>query len=106
MDSLQKQRATIRGNISRIHNMYQNGSASTNPIDLECRLEILSSYLKQIMGSCNSYLVSRRRISMLYVSRRPKLNVFFCVHILNSSIINNYIEIKKKRQTSQNSKIN
>ena len=50
MDSLQKQRATIRGNISRIHNMYQNGSASTNPIDLECRLEILSSYIKEIMA--------------------------------------------------------
>ena len=45
MDSLQKQ-----GNISRIHNMYQNGSASTNPIDLECRVEILSSYNKQIMA--------------------------------------------------------
>ena len=30
--------------------MYQDGSASTNPIDLECRLEILSSYIKQIMA--------------------------------------------------------
>ena len=30
--------------------MYQKGSASTNPIDLECRLEILSSYIKQIMA--------------------------------------------------------
>ena len=29
--------------------MYQDGSASTNPIDLECRLEILSSYITQIM---------------------------------------------------------
>ena len=30
--------------------MYQDCSASTNPIDLECRLEILSSYIKQIMA--------------------------------------------------------
>ena len=50
LDSLQKQRATIKGNISRIRNMYQDGSASTNPVDLECRLEILSSYIKQIMA--------------------------------------------------------
>ena len=49
LETLQKQRATIKGNITRIRNMYQDGSASTNPIDLECRLEILSSYIKQIM---------------------------------------------------------
>ena len=49
LDSLQKQRATIKGNVSRIRNMYQDGSAPTNPIDLECRLEILSSYITQIM---------------------------------------------------------
>ena len=44
LDSLQNQR------ISRIRNMYQDGSASTNPIALECRLEILRSYIKQIMA--------------------------------------------------------
>ena len=46
LDSLQKQRATTKGNISRIRNMYQDGSALTDPIDHECRLEILSSYIK------------------------------------------------------------
>ena len=50
LETLQKQRATIKGNITRIRNMYQDGAASTNPIDLECRLEILSSYIKQIMA--------------------------------------------------------
>ena len=50
LDSLQTQRATIKGNISIILNMYQDGSTSTNPIALEFRLEILSSYIKQIMA--------------------------------------------------------
>lgn len=50
LSSLQKQRSSAKGNISRIKKMYQDGSASLNPIDMECRLEILNSYIKQLMA--------------------------------------------------------
>ncbi|XP_037820753.1 uncharacterized protein LOC119611053 [Lucilia sericata] len=50
LSTLQKQRSSAKGNITRIKNMYLDGSASLNPIDVQCRLEILNSYIKQLMA--------------------------------------------------------
>lgn len=48
--TLKQQRSTARKNITRIKNLLDNTSTTWNVIDLECRLEILSSYIKQIMA--------------------------------------------------------
>ena len=49
-ETLEKQRSVVKANINRIKNMYQTNTASLNPIDVECRLEILTSYIKQLMS--------------------------------------------------------
>lgn len=48
--TLKQQRSTARGNITRIRNLLESTATSWNVIDLECRLEILSSYIKQLMA--------------------------------------------------------
>lgn len=49
LSCLQKQRSKIRGNITRIKKMYQDGTGSLDQIDMQLRLEILDSYIKQLM---------------------------------------------------------
>lgn len=50
LTSLQKQRSSAKDNITRIKNVLEERGSSLNPIDLEYRLEILNSYIKQIMA--------------------------------------------------------
>ncbi|XP_017475140.1 PREDICTED: uncharacterized protein LOC108365594 [Rhagoletis zephyria] len=48
--TLKQQRSIARRNITRIKNRLESSTASWNAIDSECRLEILNSYIKQIMA--------------------------------------------------------
>lgn len=47
---LQKKRASAKCNITRIKKLLEDRANSLNRIDLECRLEILNSYIKQLMA--------------------------------------------------------
>lgn len=48
--TLKQQRSSSRKNITRIKNLLDDTTTVWNPIDLECRLDILNSYIKQIMA--------------------------------------------------------
>ncbi|XP_075151043.1 uncharacterized protein LOC142225150 [Haematobia irritans] len=50
LSTLHKQRASAKGNITRIKKFLEDRRETLNTIDLECRLEILNSYIKQLMA--------------------------------------------------------
>ena len=76
--TLNQQRSTAKSNISRIKNNLEK-QTSINTIDLECRLDILNSYIKQIMAyqteieKLNSADDKRAEIEELCISAKSKL---------------------------------
>lgn len=49
-EALIQQKATVANNIARIKRSIKERTISTNPIELECRLDILNSYIEQAMA--------------------------------------------------------
>ena len=49
IDVANQQKDTIMANIARIKRSITDRTISTNPIELECRLDILNSYIEQAM---------------------------------------------------------
>ncbi|XP_055919381.1 uncharacterized protein LOC129951309 [Eupeodes corollae] len=60
LETLRHQRNTIKNNIMRIKKGIEEKTMSSNPIELECRLDLLKSYIDQLMA-CQSNIESADR---------------------------------------------